>query len=237
MRKPSFGALRALLVIGTAICATASFGDGSDNPQYGHWGFDAAAVDSRIKPGDDFFRYANGAWLDKTPIPQDKPGFSLRLQMTDRTEARLHDMMEALAKSSGHSHSTLEGKVGAFYSAFMAEKRVESLGAGAIASELDAIRAANNRSKIAALMGGNNADFYGTLFSTVTDVDLKDPKRYAVYVTQDGLTLPDRDFYLKRDFAAQKAKLQSYATQALKLSGWTDPEGSAKAIVDFQTKV
>ena len=68
------------------------------SPQYGAWGFDLDGADKATKPGDDFFRYANGAWLDKTAIPADKPGYSLRLAMTDRAEERLHDMMEAAAK-------------------------------------------------------------------------------------------------------------------------------------------
>src|SRR5205823_3521394 len=123
------------------------------------------------------------------------------------------------------------------YNAFLDEKRVESLGTKAIAPELDAIRGANDRSKIAALMGRGNADFYGSVFSAVTDIDLKDPKRYAAYVTQDGLTLPDRDYYLKPNFAAQKAKLESHAAALLKLEGWPGPAAAAKAIVDFEAKL
>src|SRR6478609_10748026 len=66
-------------------------------PQYGSWGFDAAGADLSTKPGDNFFRYANGTWIDKTQIPADKPAYSLRLAMTDLTEQRLHEMMETLA--------------------------------------------------------------------------------------------------------------------------------------------
>src|SRR5213595_3557170 len=63
-------------------------------PQYGAWGFDLEGMDTKTKPGDDFFRYANGTWIDKTPIPPDKPAYSLRLAMTDLTEQRLKDMLE-----------------------------------------------------------------------------------------------------------------------------------------------
>src|SRR6266478_7903531 len=86
-------------------------------PQYGAWGFDLAGADTKTKPGDDFFRYANGTWIDKTQIPPDKPAYSLRLAMTDLTEQRLHEMMEAFATKS--DPATLEGKVGAFYRSFM----------------------------------------------------------------------------------------------------------------------
>src|SRR5437762_13012994 len=102
-------------------------------PQYGAWGFDLAGADTKTKPGDDFFRYVNGTWIDKTQIPPDKPAYSLRLGMTDKTEQRLHDMMEGLAAKS--DPATLEGKVGAFYRSFMDEARVEQLAGKAIATE------------------------------------------------------------------------------------------------------
>src|SRR4030088_958452 len=69
-------------------------------PQYGAWGFDSSGADLKAKPGDDFFRYANGAWLDRVQIPADKAAYSLRLAMTDLTEQRLHDLMEEIAKKS-----------------------------------------------------------------------------------------------------------------------------------------
>ncbi len=85
-------------------------GAGHAAPQYGAWGYDSAGMDAKTKPGDDFFRYANGTWLDNTQIPSDKPAVSFRLQMTDRTEARLHDMMEEAAKAAPHQPDDLSGK-------------------------------------------------------------------------------------------------------------------------------
>ena len=117
----------ALFILG--LCLTGALAQPSGKPQYGAWGFDTDGADLKTKPGDDFFRYANGAWLDKTPIPSDKPGVSLRLLMTDRTEARLHDMMEQAAAKGGHQPADLEGKMGAFYKAFMDELQKKWFGA------------------------------------------------------------------------------------------------------------
>src|SRR5262245_32798716 len=69
----------------------------SPHPLYGAWGYDAAGSDKTTRAGDDFFRFANGAWLDRAQIPADKPAISLGLLMTDRTESRLHDLMEQAA--------------------------------------------------------------------------------------------------------------------------------------------
>src|SRR5215472_6439799 len=142
-------------------------------PQYGAWGFDTAGADPATKPGDDFFRYANGTWIDKTQIPADKPGYSLRLAMSDLTEQRLHDMMEALGAKPIENPSTLEGKVGAFYRSFMDEARVEQLGTKAIESELNNLKNMKTREDFAALMGRTTTDFEFSIFNPTIDVDLK----------------------------------------------------------------
>jgi putative endopeptidase len=222
---------------------------GAGAPQYGTWGFDGAGMDKGAKPGDDFFRYANGAWLDRMPIPGDKPGVSLRLAMTDRTEGRLHDIMEAASKKPP---TDLEGKVGAFYAAFMDEKRIDALGAKPIQPELQAVDMTficsggtcptqnAGRDYLAKLMGRNNSDFESTLFNFGIDVDLKDPSRYAVYVGQGGLGLPDRDYYIEPRFAAQKAAYQAYVAKMFRLLGWREAkraDADAKAVVAFETEI
>jgi putative endopeptidase len=205
--------------------------------KYGTWGFDLAGRDLATKPGDDFFRYANGAWLDRTAIPADKPGISLRLLMTDLAEARLHAILEEAAKTAGHEPTTLEGKVGAFYTSFMDEARVEALGAKPIAPELDAIRAARTREALGALMGRTVRDFEGSAFNLAIDVDVKDTGHYAVYLGQGGLGLPDRDYYMQASFAEKKAAWQAYVQKLLTLEDWPDPSGHAAAIVALETKV
>src|SRR5262249_31502103 len=205
--------------------------------KYGTWGFDLAGMDTATKPGDDFFRYANGSWMDKTQIPPDKPAYSLRLAMTDLTEQRLHEMMESLSAKPNENPSTLEEKVGAFYRSFMAEARVEQIGAKAIASKLNDLKNVKTRDEFAALMGRTTTDFEFSLFNPMIDVDLKDPHRYAFYLTQAGTGLPDRDYYLKPDFAAQKTAYQNYLATVLKLLNWPDADKNAKDIVEFETKI
>ncbi len=206
-------------------------------PQYGAWGFDAAGGDHKAKPGDDFFRYANGAWIDKTEIPADKPGFSLRRAASDLEESRLHDMMDHASAALTGPPIDINGQVGAFYKAFMDEKRVEQLGSAPIRPQLDAIRAATTVDKLEALMGRNVRDFNGSAFAITLDADLKDPAHYAVYVGQAGLGLPDRDYYLEPRFSAQKAKYQAYVATLLKAIAWPDADARASDIVDLETKI
>src|SRR3954452_4574693 len=209
----------------------------ANNPQYGKWGFDSAGADFKAKGGDDFFRDANGTWLDHTQIPPDKSAYSLRLAMTDRTEQRLHEILEDAAKTAEPTPSTIEGKVGAFYKSFMDEAAVEKAGAMPLKQKIDVLRTINDRVALGAAMGRQNSDLEGGIFSLGLDVDIGDPNRYIIYLGQAGLGLPDRDYYLKPDFAAQKTKYRAYVAQLLKLVDWPEPEKSAADVVDFETKI
>jgi len=209
----------------------------SSKPQYGSWGFDSAGADLAAKPGNDFFRYANGVWLDRVQIPADKPAYSLRLAMTDTTEQRLHDLVEEVAKRAEPKSAAIEGKVGAFYKSFMDEARIEKAGAATIKAKLTEIQSAKTRDTLAALMGRQNVDFHGGIFGVFIDVDIKDPKHYAVYLGQQGLGLPDRDYYLKADFATQKGKYQVYVAQLLHLLDWPEAEKRATEVVGFETRI
>jgi putative endopeptidase len=232
--RPKF---TASLCLSLACLSAVSTAQEPNKPQYGAWGIDLTAMDPSVKPGDNFNRYASGAWLARTQIPSDKPMASLRYLMDDITQAHLHDLMEKAAAAAPPQPVTLEQKVGAFYKAFMDEPHLAKLGATPIAAELTAIRAARDRQNIADLMGRNQSDFYATIFDLGIDVDLKDTTRYAVYASQAGLGLPDRDYYLTPSFASQKAAYQAYVARLLTLAGWTDPGASAAAVVTFETRV
>jgi putative endopeptidase len=206
-------------------------------PQYGKWGFDSSGADMKTKPGDDFFRYANGAWIDRVQIPADKPAYSLRLAMTDTTEKRLRELIEEAAKKTGHNPATIEGKVGAFYKSFMDEAKIEKAGASSLQEKITEIKSAKTRETLAAMMGRQNSDFEGGILGIFIDVDLKDPSRYTVYLGQSGIGLPDRDYYLKPDFAAQKGKYQAYAAKLLHLLDWPDADKRAGEVVNFETRL
>jgi putative endopeptidase len=218
-------------------CSTRGGGAASSKPKYGAFGLDVAGEDKNTKPGDDFFRFANGAWLDRTEIPADKPGYSLRLIMSETTERRLHELMQQDSASASHEPSTKEGKVGAFYKSFMDEARVESLGVTPLEKSFAAIRAASSRDELAGLMGRGNLDYEGTIFGTYIDIDVKEPKRYAVTAYQAGLGLPDRDYYLQPAFAEKKAAYQKYAAHMLQLANWPDAEQRAADIVAMETAI
>jgi putative endopeptidase len=225
--------LCALLI--TATTVTTTWSTDNSHLQFGTWGFDLAGSDFSLAPGDDFFRFVNGGWIERTEIPADKPAYSLRLVMSDAIEQRLHELFEQAVTNSNSSE--LLGKVRAFYKSFMDEKQVERLGASPIAVELNAVREAQSRSALAGLMGRNGLDFEPAIFEISVDPDLQDPKRYAVYLNQSGLGLPDRDYYLNKTFAKTKETYRAYIAKVLHLIGWPDSDQRASGILDFETKI
>ena len=113
----------------------------------------------------------------------------------------------------------------------------EKLGVRPLHPELNAIRASNTRAPLARIMGASLTRFGGSLFGVNIDTDLKDTAHYAVYLSQAGLSLPDRDYYLKPDFAKEKLQLRDYAERLLTLSGWPVPKVHAAEIVALETRI
>jgi putative endopeptidase len=200
-----------------ALGAAAAIGLGAiAAPQIAPWGFDLAGRDISVSPGTDFNGYANGDYLKKLVIPADRSRYGAFDALQALSETRVHGILEQAAADPGATGDA--GKIGAFYRAFMDERRADALGARPIAPELAAIRAATSREALARLMGEGSRGFYGSFFEVDTGVDAKDPDHYAIYVGQSGLGLPDRDYYLEASFAPQKAKYQAYVAQMLKLA-------------------
>ena len=229
----------ALGVLSFASAATAAMTEAPGAPvapSYAPWGFDASGAEMSVKPGDNFFTYANGTWMKKTEIPADKTSYGAFDTLADLSEARVHAIAEDAAAKHG-SASTTEGKVGAAYAAFMDEKRIDALGAAPLKHDLDAIRAVKDRREMSALMGFAPKSAVSSIIDIDIEADAKDPTKYSVYIGQSGLGLPDRDYYLTEQFAAKKKAYQAYVAKMLTLAGWGEPEARAAEVVAFETKI
>ncbi|HEY2179435.1 MAG TPA: M13-type metalloendopeptidase, partial [Caulobacteraceae bacterium] len=191
--------------------------------------------DTAVRPGNDFFEYADGGYVKKLVIPPDRSRYGAFDALTALSEQRVGQILAAAAadpKASGEA-----AMIGAFYRAFMDEGRVETLDAIPLADDLAQIRDAKDKVALAALMGHNNDSYFDTMVGVGIRSDLKDPNRYAVYLGQQGLGLPDRDYYLEASFAAQKAKYLDHVAQTLKAARWPGADAQAKAVVDLETRI
>jgi len=207
----------------------------SGRPVIGAWGFDPATMDTSVKPGNDFNRYASGGWTDATTIPADRPSWSPWDVVYDQSQEQLKAIIE---NSAAHPESSPEAqRIGDFYASYMDEARVNALGAKPLETGLATIRAAHDRTDIARIMGRTFGGAGKSLFDLVVFEDLKDPHTNSAYIAQGGLGLPDRDYYLEASFAEKKTAYQAYIAQMLGKIGWANPEQAAANIVAFETKV
>ena len=191
--------------------------------------------DATVRPGDDFYRYANGGWLDSTPLPGDHKEVGTLQGMIDRTTGQLHELMQAQAATAGHQPDDAAGKVGAYYRAYLDQARRDALGWQPIKPLLDGARQATTKDEQVALMGRAPMSFEGSLFSLTVDVDHRDPKHAAVFLSLSGTALPDRAYYLDKRFAAQRSAYRAYLTASFARVGWTSPADAARRVLDFET--
>ena len=210
---------------------------GVTTPRYGQHGFDLAGRDLSAKPGDDFFRYANGKYVDAMQIPGDRTRFGNFDILSVLSENRVHKILDDASAGRG-ARDPINAKLGAYYRAFMDEAKVEALGAAPLQPDLAKIKAASTRAQLAALMGDKNTPV-DNLFGAFVAPDAKDPGRYTVLMGSGGTGLPDKDYYLKDtpDFLKARAAYKVYIAKMLTLAGWADPQGNADAIMALETQM
>jgi putative endopeptidase len=231
MRKLALMGAVALCAVGPAPLTAATTGIDT-----GTWGFDMSGRDLSIRPGDNFFEYANGAYLKSLVIPPDQSRYGAFNILRDLSEQRTHAILDQAAASPASQPAPV-AKAGAFYKAYMDEAAAEKLGAAPLKPDLDRVRAVATAADFARLNGAGLKTFLPSLFDVSIQPDAKDPTHYAVYVSQSGLGLPDRDYYLTSGFADKRAKYLGFVTQMLTLAGWPDASAAAKRVVDFETKI
>jgi predicted metalloendopeptidase len=201
-------------------------------------GIDTAGMDLTVRPQDDFFRYVNGSWADKTPIPPDQSVYGTFAMLRDRAQEAVRGIVEAEAIKPA-APGSMGQKVGGFYKSFMDEARVESLGVRPLEAELAAIEAISNPRDLPAAFARAAAIGVRTPFSVGVSQDPKNSDVYVVTVSQSGLGMPDRDYYLRPDdrFAAIRSAYSSYISRLFTLAGRPDPPGAAARIVALETAV
>ncbi len=229
--------IRALVVM-TLLLLSLNVAHGeAGKPHSGPWGFDLAGMDRTVKPGDDFFRYSGGAWMTNTPIPPDRASWSTFSILRANAETAVTAIVEAVA-SRPNPAGSIEQKIADYYNAYLDTEAIEKAGFAPIRDDLAAIVAARSHEDVARLMGRRDIDVGGP-FSITPWPDAKNPNRYAVNIVQSGLSLPNRDYYLKDDakFVEIRRKHHAYIEALLSLGGYPQAARSAKAVAALETKI
>ena len=204
--------------------------------QIAPWGLDLAARDGSVKPGDDFYRYADGHWLDTNHIPPDRTRWGSFDELAERSHDQVRAIVEALA--DGAPAGSSGQKVGDYYRSHLDTAAIEHLGLTPAQAGLDAIAGARTHKALARLMGRSDLDLEAPLRVGI-NLDQKDPDRYAVTIAQSGLGLPDRDYYLKADavYANLRTQYLAHITRLLALAGDHDAAHEAQAVLEIETRI
>jgi predicted metalloendopeptidase len=199
-------------------------------------GIDLSSPDAAVSPRQDFFRHVNGGWLKRTPIPADQSGIDAFSQIHDAIQPQLR----ALIESSDNNASPQARKIADLYASFMDEASVDKLGAQPLAAQMAAIDAVTSTRQLSlhfadALRAGVRMPLqFGV------GIDDKDSTRYAAFLSQSGLGLPDRDYYLNTSDARLKearAKYLEYTRRMLSLAGQADAAALAGAVLALETEI
>ncbi len=205
--------------------------------RYGTWGVELEGMDPTVKPGDDFFRYVNGKWAATTQIPPDQTRFGAFNMLRDLSEARVREILDGWAANKKLKAGTDEAKVAALYRTFLDDAAAEKLDAKPIQPLLDAVKKAKTHEDMARIMGHSSSTFGRSFFGPGVSDDAKNPEQYTLYLSQSGIGLPDREFYLRDNFKPQKERYQKYVADMLRLVGWDDADKNAADIVAMETKI
>lgn len=203
-------------------------------------GIDRSAIDAHIRPQDDFYRHANGRWLQSAVFPPDKAYIGPGEQLHDATQNQLRALIEAAQDRGDDPDAT---KLADLYASFMDEAAVERLGTKPLAAQLAAIDAITDRVQLAALFAQLGQIGVETPMGLYIAQDDRDATRYVPALVQAGLGLPTRDYYLKRadpTFRAVRAKYLAYLAQLFTLAGGRDPQASqatAQAVLALETEI
>ncbi len=210
---------------------------GVDAPKYGEWGFDLAGRDTSVKPGDDFFRYANGSAYDAIVIPSDRTSYGSFNLLRELSDNRVKVMIDTMVARNDLVAGSDEQKIADAYRSYMDTDRLEQLDAQPFQPYLAAIRAADTHDKMAAYMGQTAGRYGSSVFATGITIDQKFPTQYVVSAGQGGLGLPNRDYYLEARNADKKALYLAYVERMLAMIGWESPAETAAAIVAMEDKI
>ena len=211
-------------------------------------GIAVANMDASVKPGDDFYRYANGGWIERTEIPADRGRIGVFSGLDDLSNKRNASLIEEAAKANGPAGSEA-GKIAALYNSYMDEAAIEAKGLAPLRPHLESIAAIGNKRELARALGEslrsdvdalNNTNFHtANLFGLWAAPGFNDSGHYTAYLLQGGLQMPDREYYLAdsermRDI---RAKYRAHVSAMLKLAGFTDTDARAARIVELERAI
>jgi putative endopeptidase len=191
--------------------------------------------DKSVSPDEDFFQHVNGKWLKDTPIPSDQSNYGAFTILDIKTKEAIKSIIEEASAQS--SPSLIAKQVGDFYRSYTDVDQRNRMGLKPIEGLVDQVRSVSSKEQLVKLAGNFARRGIASFYGFYIEPDARRSEQYAVYVYQDGITLPDRDYYLLNDDAKQAARdaFKSFVESMLTQIKWPEPATNAENILALET--
>jgi putative endopeptidase len=227
---------RAALFVCGLLAATSALA--LEAPKLGKWGVELSGMDKAVKPGDNFFDYVNGGWEKTATIPADRSSTGSFQDLQILSEQRLKTIVNDLEAKPPAELAPEEKKLRDVYDAFENTQAIEAAGLGPVQKDLDYIAGLKTLDDVARAMGSVRMSTE-SVYNIGIGVDDKNPDNYSVNLSQSGLGMPDRDYYLSSDAAIVKTRdaYRKYLADMMTLAGFSDAQVRADKVLALETEI
>jgi putative endopeptidase len=237
MRRFHLLFVRGIFVIGIAISGFAQAASSAPVTKPAA-GFSVDNIDKTVDPCVDFYQYACGNWIKNSEIPADESQWVSFVEVDQRNLDIEHGILEKAA-AGGSGRNAVDQKIGDLYGSCMDEKTINAKGISALQPELDRVAVVKDKTALIDEIAHVHLVGPNPLFNFYSQPDLHNAEQVIAYIDQGGLTLPDRDYYLKDDAdkVEKRQLLVDYATQMFTLAGQTPQQAahSAQTVLSIET--
>ena len=207
-------------------------------PELGSFGIDLSHQDPDTSPGDDFFRYANGKWLDTFELPASRSNYGSFTVLSDRSDRRVRSIIEDLTQTEP-AQDSMEQKISDYYLSFMNIDKLNALGLEPLRDGLAALDQISTREDLVHGFGRALVDNTASPFSFYIGTDRSDPDRHQLVLSVGGVSLPDRDYYLvdSEQFQSVRDSYVEHIAQILEYADIDESREKALLILELETKI
>lgn len=197
---------------------------------------DSKNMDLSVKPGDDFFNYANGTWMKNTPIPPDLSRYGAFDALIENNNKQLKGLVDELLTQQNLTKGTNKQKISDFFATGMDEAKINSLGYQPVKNELEAIKGIKSKEELIKYVAFLHSSGGPSFFNFGSAADKKNSSLNIAQLRQSGITLSNRDYYLKDDERSKsiRTELQKYMVELFKLTGYDEAQALAKATTEME---
>ena len=210
----------------------------AESPELGSFGIDLSHQDPNTQAGDDFFRYANGKWLDTFELPASRSNYGSFTVLGDRSNQRVRDIIDDLTNIEPADDS-IEQKISDYYLSYMNTEALNDLGISPLLPGLSTLDAIDTIEELIQGFGRALIDNTATPFGFYVGADRSDPDKHQLVLSVGGIGLPDRDYYLVNTEQYENVRLEyvSHIARVLDLAGIENTQAKAEAVLNLETQI